>query len=376
MKINYLFALFVLTLISCQSPDGPRVVRGEGIYIPFDKVYLSPAFDFETIIDSSLVIDGKFEFKIQDNLDPSMVLISYKSQKGKIQLLYVANPYDTKVKGNYKSFGYFMLEKGETLLKGVEGFSEIHPYVEINEGTENSLFLKSKGRNLVSVDTKDEDSYTKSIERIKTIVKKHSDSFYLLGNIYENRVSYTKDDLKDILSLFDKRLKESESMSDLTRYLSYREDNNDKRSELSLVNENGQYIEGIDRSKPLNMLVFWASWCGPCRLEVPQLKNIHAKFDSPLFNIVSISIDEDPDSWRKAMEYEKMGWEQFIVSSDSIPIIKAKYNFNAIPLVIFTDSSGKELRRFIGFHKDNPNLFAKFISDFMHQEMAIEVSMK
>src|SRR5690606_37707207 len=97
-------------------------------------------------------------------------------------------------------------------------------------------------------------------------------------------------------------------------------------------NIEGQYVEEIDRRAPLNMLVFWASRCGPCRKEIPQLKELSHKFKNTSLNIVSVSIDTDEQEWRRATEYEKMDWGQFIVPLDSMSIVKARYNFNAIPL--------------------------------------------
>ena len=77
--------------------------------------------------------------------------------------------------------------------------------------------------------------------------------------------------------------------------------------------------------------------------------------------MVSISIDENVSHWKTAMEQEKMNWRQYLLPSDSISTIYARYNFNAIPLLVFIDVQGKELKRFQGFSEKNIDLYREFI---------------
>ena len=62
----------------------------------------------------------------------------------------------------------------------------------------------------------------------------------------------------------------------------------------------------------LLLIDFWASWCGPCRGEVPNLKKTYAQFKDKGVEFLSVSIDKSEEAWKKAMAEEGMEWPQVL----------------------------------------------------------------
>ncbi|MEG1564003.1 MAG: TlpA disulfide reductase family protein, partial [Bacteroides sp.] len=58
------------------------------------------------------------------------------------------------------------------------------------------------------------------------------------------------------------------------------------------------------------LIDFWASWCGPCRREMPSLVDAYAKYKGKNFEIVGVSLDESNDSWKEAIKKLKITWPQ------------------------------------------------------------------
>ena len=87
------------------------------------------------------------------------------------------------------------------------------------------------------------------------------------------------------------------------------------------------------RGKKVYIVDFWASWCVPCRKEIPNLKAIYERFSGKGLEIVSISIDKNDSAWRKAVTAENLTWPNGIDKQG----IKDMFNVNAIPAIFIVD---------------------------------------
>ena len=93
-----------------------------------------------------------------------------------------------------------------------------------------------------------------------------------------------------------------------------------------------QLLEG----KKYVLLDFWASWCAPCRKEIPNVKAQYALYKDKGFGVVGISIDKDEEAWRKAVAEEQLEWPNF-----RSPEVADLYKVSAVPTVYLIDAEGK-----------------------------------
>ena len=87
---------------------------------------------------------------------------------------------------------------------------------------------------------------------------------------------------------------------------------------------------------------FWASWCGPCREEMPNLKNVYETYAGPNFDMLSVAVADELSETRKAAEELGITWNQ-IVNAQQIPL--EIYGIDAIPHVILFGPDGTILKR-------------------------------
>ena len=88
------------------------------------------------------------------------------------------------------------------------------------------------------------------------------------------------------------------------------------------------------------VLDFWASWCGPCRAEIPHLKEAYKEYSNKGVAFFSVSIDKDDAAWRKAMKEENMPWAQAQAPKAGKDAMK-QYQFSGIPYILVLDKEGK-----------------------------------
>lgn len=89
------------------------------------------------------------------------------------------------------------------------------------------------------------------------------------------------------------------------------------------------------KGKKYYLVDFWASWCRPCRKEIPNLKQQYELYKDKGFQIVSVSIDQSEAAWKKALDIEKLPWPNGI---DRNGIANA-YKVRAIPAIFLVDGA-------------------------------------
>lgn len=96
-------------------------------------------------------------------------------------------------------------------------------------------------------------------------------------------------------------------------------------------------LASLCKDKKYIILDFWASWCGPCRREIPNLKKIYTDHFANGFDIVSVSIDKEEQPWLDAVKDEGLAWVNI---RDTDHSIADKYKVSAVPTMYIIDSNG------------------------------------
>lgn len=90
---------------------------------------------------------------------------------------------------------------------------------------------------------------------------------------------------------------------------------------------------------------FWASWCGPCRMENPNVVAAHERFKAKNFTVLGVSLDRSKESWIKAIHDDNLAWTQVSDLKFWSNEAAAKYKIQSIPQNYLIDPQGKIVAR-------------------------------
>lgn len=107
------------------------------------------------------------------------------------------------------------------------------------------------------------------------------------------------------------------------------------------INGKPFHLADVLTQNKYTLVEFWASWCGPCRAEIPNMKTAYQEFNKKGFEIVSFTLDDEGDRWKKASNEENLPWINVgdLLAYKS-PVVRM-FGINGIPANYLVDPSGK-----------------------------------
>lgn len=153
---------------------------------------------------------------------------------------------------------------------------------------------------------------------------------------------YTKDMLESTADKFAGNadtLRYKRFLADMPRYMKFVKGR--RFADLRMVSAGGEEVnlESVLSRDKVNIVDFWASWCGPCRAGMPMLRGIKDKYEGRL-NVIGVSLDDDGDKWLKALD-DMMTWKQFRVRKEDAGPVDSEYGVADIPSYFIISPTGE-----------------------------------
>ena len=348
MKKAILCTLFCLPA-AIFAQGGKYTVEGTvGTYSAPVKVYLQYKTKTAFIVDSTTIEKGKFKFEGDLTDDPIMAEITLNQKGTGAKQVYLENGVttltsrgnlnDAVITGTQINFDNAKLDTAEKALNGDYDALNAHRTNATPAQQQTDSYRKEADRLLAAILTKRAAIY-------KKFIKDNPDSYISLVTL--GGYAYSAD-YADIAPLFDSmsdRMKKTVRGQHFAERLTHIKavalgaiapeftEADTTGSMLSLSSFRGKYV----------LIDFWASWCGPCRQESPNLVKAFKRYKGHNFTIVGVSLDQADGKgrWLDAIRKDGLAWAQVSDLKFWDSEAAQLYGVNAIPQNFLLDPNGK-----------------------------------
>ena len=369
MKKLILSLLAVASIVSCNKVgnnefeidgDANGLNDGRNVFLKMQDTLTNSLVN----IDTAIIANGKFKFEGKV-VEPSLHFIAIDStensipfilEEGKITVAVNKDTiYKSIVGGTYSNEQLVAYSKQtEKVQKQVQQFQETNrEKMQQAQMTKDTVVINALSKEYKTFQDQFKDLSLKHVEDhpksyisllfIKQFLNDPSFDLARGTKMYEN--------LDPVL----KNTREGKSIKKMLDGIKTNEKKNDTSStaveigtvapDFSAPSPEGKDISLKSALGKLTLIDFWASWCGPCRKENPNVVALYKEFHAKGLNIIGVSLDEKADKWKEAIAKDQLTWTHISNLKGWEDPIARRYHVDGIPATFLLDEKGVVIAR-------------------------------
>ena len=365
MKKIIVFLVFSATLIACSNVGKDEFILNGSIEgVPDGKVVVLERYDDSlgaVTVDTAKVKSGKFTFKGKV-LEPEMHSLRVENvqnnsyiiiENGEIDLEIVKDStFKNKISGTYNNDQLYEFNQ-----KGIA-----------SEKKKKEFGKKFQAKFLVAQNQKDTATMKKiqtDYEKLETGIKNDTEEYLkshpkalISALLIKSLFGEFEPNIAKIETLYkglDKTIQDTKIGKSILKNLNdFKTVKEGRRApEFSAPNPEGKTVSLKESLGKITIIDFWASWCGPCRTENPNMVKLYSEFHDKGLNIIGVSLDDDAAKWKEAIAKDNLTWTHVsnlkkwkdqIAIQYGVKEIPNTYILNQYGVVIAKNLSGDALK--------------------------------
>lgn len=343
---NILITLILtLAFFACKTTKDEFAIKGTIAGVDTGKVYLQKIVDGRPqSIDTAKVVNGKFSFTGKMEL-PDLRVLRLNDQDYIAQLFLENSQVNIDARKDSlsatKITGSASQDLFQTYIKEVESMNKQMTALQ-------DRYQKAMGSNNTDEVKKVQIDYQALMDNMKVFTKNfvkehHSSVVAAYITLAQLSSQIESAELDSIVAGFPQEISKSEyvvklkEMAEAMRKTAI----GAVAPDFTMNDPQGKPIQLSSLRGKVVMIDFWASWCGPCRQENPNVVKVYQQYHDKGFEILGVSLDRNKEDWEKAIKDDQLSWLHVSDLQYWQNNAARLYAVNAIPQTYLLDKEGK-----------------------------------
>ncbi|MBX6380961.1 MAG: AhpC/TSA family protein [Thermoflavifilum aggregans] len=355
MKLRYLLLSLglvpMLWLVACQHrSSGGFVIEGQIQGAPDGWVFFLHQVGDSTVNDSAKIRDGHFRFTGHVD-EPTLFSLSLPNNMQELDF-FVENTH-IRINGHADSLAQARVSGSPAQQDYVAYQQQMQPfnkdYMALYQAYEDAVRSGTLNQKQDSINAAANHIDSLQTQAMVQFIAQHPKSIVSAWVVTRSNLIYEPD-----VQILNKIYQSLDTSIRATRYghqifetlqIAQRTAIGQQAPDFTLPDTSGNPFSLSSLRGKYVLVDFWASWCGPCRMENPHVVQAYQKYKNKNFTILGVSLDKDRESWLQAIHEDHLYWHQVSDLKYWNSAAAKLYGVQAIPANFLLDPQGKIIAR-------------------------------
>lgn len=348
-KLVWIAAAGAMMLAACQEKNGYTIKGTAEGAADGDTVYLQNRTEAGFVaLDSAVVNGGMFEFSgVADSIAVSRY-VTYLKEGRRMSAMVFVEPGEVTVNMSAQDSRISGTPNNDIFQEFMDEYRRIGDEVKavyMQANTDSTLSPARRDSLLKVLDEKRDAGSERILRLISDNIGKAA-GVELLGMF---GASFEAAEVQPLVAQVPDSLASNPGFVRLKEYVETiaKTSEGQKYTDFALDTPEGKEVKLSDyvSENKYTLVDFWASWCGPCRKEMPSVAAAYAKYKAKGFGVVGVSLDSNPESWKKGIADLKITWPQMSDLKGWQSEAARLYGVRSIPSTVLVAQDGTIVAR-------------------------------